>query len=63
MIWEHAPAWSKPRMTQAQIRKYQKDMDENRKKARKKLEEYEQSGEYEKELQELEELEQELENL
>lgn len=60
---EFAPGWSKPRMTRAQVRKYLKDMEELRKKAKKKLEEYENSWELEKEEKELEKLEKELENL
>ena len=36
---EFAPAWSKPRMTKAQMRKYLRDLEEAREAARKKLEE------------------------
>ena len=50
---EFAPTGSKPRMTQAQIRKYQREMEEKRRMAKEKLEEYEKSGEIEKELENL----------
>lgn len=60
---EFAPGWSKPRMTQAQVRKYLKEMEEKRKIAREKLEEYENSWELEKDQKEIEKLEEEIENL
>lgn len=63
MTSEFAPGWSKPRMTQAQVRKYLKEMEILRKNAQKKLEEYEKSWELEKEEEELRKLEKELENL
>lgn len=63
MASEFTPAGSRPRMTQAQIRKYLKEMEEKRKIAKKKLEDFEKSGELEKELEEIENLEKELENL
>lgn len=63
MASEFSPAASRPRMTQAQIRKYMKEMEKKRKIAKEKLEEFEKSGELEKEIKELKDLEKELENL
>lgn len=60
---EFAPAWSKPRMTKAQMRKYLRDLEEAREAARKKLEEYENSWELEKEEKELEKIEKQIDNL
>ena len=60
---EFAPAWSKTRMTKAQMRKYLRDLEEAREAARKKLEEYENSWELEKEEKELEKIEKQIDNL
>ncbi len=60
---EFAPAWSNPRMTKAQVRKYIKDMEEARKEAQKKLDEAENSWELKLEELEIKKLEKELDNL
>ena len=59
MASEFAPAWSKPFMTKAQLRAYIKQLE----KARKKLEEMENSWEMDLEMKELKNLEKELDNL
>jgi len=56
-MWEFAPAWSNARMTQAQVRKYIKDMKEAQQIAKAKLEKAKNSWEMEKDKKELEELE------
>ena len=48
MASEFAPAWSKPFMTKAQLRAYIKQLEKNREKARKKLEEMENTWEMKK---------------
>ena len=60
---EFAPAWSNPKMTKAQVRKYIRDLEEAREKARLKLEKAQSSWELDKEKKELENLEKELDNL
>lgn len=60
---EFAPAWSNPKMTKAQVRKYIRDMEEARKKAQEKLERAKKSGELDKDNLEIEILEKELDNL
>ncbi len=60
---EFAPAWSNPKMTKAQVRKYIRDLEEAREKARLKLEKAQNSWELDKEKKELENLEKELDNL
>lgn len=59
---EFAPAWSNPKMTKAQVRKYIRDMEEARKKAQEKLEKAKKSWEFDENL-EIEILEKELDNL
>lgn len=59
---EFAPAWSNPKMTKAQVRKYIRDMEEARKKAQEKLEKAKKSWEFDEDL-EIEKLEKELDNL
>ena len=63
MASEFAPAWSKPSMTKATLRAYIKQLEKNREKARKKLEEMENSWEMDLEMKELKNLEKELDNL
>lgn len=60
---EFAPAWSNPKMTKAQVRKYIRDLEEARKKAQEKLERAKKSGELDKDNLEIEILEKELDNL
>ena len=60
---EFAPSWSNPKMTKAQVRKYIRDLEEAREKARLKLEKAQNSWELDKEKKELEKLEKELDNL
>jgi len=60
---EFAPAWSNPKMTKAQVRKYIRDLEEARERARIKLEKAQNSWELDKEKKELENLEKELDNL
>ena len=60
---EFAPSWSNPKMTKAQVRKYIRDLEEQREKARLKLEKAQNSWELDKEKKELENLEKELDNL
>ncbi len=60
---EFAPSWSNPKMTKAQVRKYIRDLEEAREKARLKLEKAQNSWELDKEKKELENLEKELDNL
>ena len=63
MASEFAPTWSKPFMTKAQLRAYIKQLEKNREKARKKLEEMENSWEMDLEMKGLKNLEKELDNL
>ncbi len=60
---EFAPAWSNPKMTKAQVRKYIKDMELAREEAKKRLEKAQKYWELDKEKKELENLEKELDNL
>jgi len=60
---EFAPPWSNPRMTKAQVRKYIKELEEKRKKAKEELEKYEKSWELEKEKEKLKEIEDMLEDV
>lgn len=60
---EFVPAWSNPRMTKAQVRKYIKDMEEARKEAQKKLDKAKNSWELKLEELEIKKLEKELDNL
>ncbi len=60
---EFAPAWSNPKMTKAQVKKYIKNMKEKQEEARKKIEEAEKSWEFKKEQDQLEELENKIDNL
>lgn len=60
---EFAPAWSNPRMTKAQVKKYIKDMKEARKLAQEKLDAAENSWELKLEELEIKKLEKELDNL
>ena len=60
---EFAPSWSNPKMTKAQVRKYIRDLEEAREKARLKIEKAQNSWELDKEKKELENLEKELDNL
>lgn len=59
---EFAPAGSNPKMTKAQVRKYIRDLEEARERARIKLENARKSWEFEEDL-EIENLEKELDNL
>ena len=54
---EYTPPWKKVRMTKAQIKKYIKDLEEKRKIARQKLEEAKKSWAFEKEKEELQNIE------
>lgn len=58
---EFTPVWRKPQMTRAQVRKYQKEMEEKRLEAQRKLDEAKQNWDYYAE--DLGELEKELDNL
>lgn len=60
---EFAPAWSNARMTKAQVRKYVADMKKAEKLAKQKLEEAKVNWEFDKEANELSELEKKLDNL
>lgn len=60
---EFAPAGSNPKMTKAQVRKYIRDLEEAREKAKIKLENAKNSWEFDNEEKELENLEKELDNL
>ena len=59
---EYAPGWSKPRMTNAQIRKLQREQEEARKVAEAKLAEAKKSDEWKKEHEKLVMLENALED-
>jgi len=60
---EFAPAWRKVKMTKSQVKKYIKDLEEKRKIAQARLDEAKKSWEFEKENQELKEIEDLLEDL
>ncbi|MCP4522912.1 MAG: hypothetical protein GY828_01705 [Candidatus Gracilibacteria bacterium] len=60
---EFAPPGSGARMTAAQVRKYVQDMKKAQEIAKKKLNEAQNSGDLEKEKQELEDLENKLDQL
>ena len=60
---EFAPPWRKVKMTKSQVKKYIKDLEEKRKIAQAKLNEAKKSWEFEKENQELKEIEDLLEDL
>ncbi len=59
---EYSPWWSRPRMTQAQIRKLQREQEEARKIAEQKLRDAKQTDEWKKEQALLKKMEQKLEN-
>jgi len=60
---EFAPPWRKVKMTKSQVKKYIKDLEKKRKIAQDKLDAAKKSWEFEKENQELKEIENLLENL
>ncbi len=60
---EFAPPWRKVKMTKSQIKKYIKDLEEKRKIAQAKLDAAKKSWEFDKERQELKEIENLLEDL
>ena len=60
---EYTPPWRKVRMTKSQIKKYIKNLEEKRKIAQKKLEQAKKSWEWQKEEQDVKELEDLLEDL
>ncbi len=60
---EFAPPWRKIKMTKSQVKKYIKDLEEKRKIAQAKLDAAKKSWEFEKENQELKEIENLLEDL
>lgn len=60
---EFAPPWKKVKMTKAQVKKYIKDLEEKRKIAQYKLEAAKKLWEFDKENQELKEIEDLLEDL
>lgn len=60
---EFAPGWSNAKMTKAQVRKYVKDLKKAEELAKLKLEEAKANWEFEKDKQELNELEKELDKL
>jgi len=60
---EFAPPGWRPKMTKAQVKKYIKNLEEKRKIAQTKLEQAKKSWEFEKEKQELQEIEDLLEDL
>ena len=62
-MWEFAPGWSKVRMTQAQVRKYIKDMKKAQEMAKAKLENAKKNWEFEIDEIEIANLEKELDNL
>jgi len=54
---EFSPAWRWAKMTKSQIKRYIKDLEEKRRKAKEKLEKAKKSGEFKKEKQELKKME------
>lgn len=60
---ELAPGWSNARMTKSQVKKYVKDMKEAQRLAKEKLEKANLSWEFEKEKNELKDIENLLNNL
>ena len=60
---EFAPPWRKVKMTKSQVKKYIKDLEEKRKIAQAKLDAAKKSWEFDKETQELKEIEDLLEDL
>ncbi len=60
---EFAPPWRKVKMTKSQVKKYIKDLEEKRKIAQAKLDAAKKSWEFDKERQELKEIENLLEDL
>jgi len=60
---EFAPPWRKVKMTKSQVKKYIKDLEEKRKLAQEKLEQAKKSWEWEKEEQEVKNLENLIEDL
>lgn len=63
MTSEFSPPGSQAKMTKAQVRKYVQDMKNAQKIAQEKLEQAKQTGEFEKEKKELQDIENQLENL
>lgn len=57
MTSELSPTWSKPRMTQAQVRKYIQDMKNAQKIAEEKLKKAKENWEFDKEEKDIEKLE------
>lgn len=62
-MWEFAPSWSNVKMTKAQVKKYVADLKAAEKLAKQKLEEAKNNWEFDKEAQEVAELEKKLDNL
>ncbi len=60
---ELTPAWRWARMTKSQVKKYIKDLEEKRKIAQEKLEQAKKSWEWQKEQQDVKDLEDLLEDL
>ena len=60
---EFAPAWQWARMTKSQVKKYVKELEEKKVIAQKKLDEAKARWEFDKEEEELKELEKALENI
>ena len=60
---EFAPPWRKVKMTKSQVKKYIKDLEEKRKIAQAKLDAAKKSWEFDKEADELKEIEDLLEDL
>ena len=62
-MWEFAPWWSTPRMTQSQIKKYIADIKKAQQIAQAKLEEAKKNWDFDEDLSVLAELEEKLKNI
>ena len=62
-MWEFAPAWSNPKMTKNQVKRYIREMEEKRQKAKEELEKAQKSWELKKQKDELKKIEENLEDL